>query len=211
MRATRFIDPAARLRLEGVVAEAEQRTGGEIVVAVVSACDEYGSAGWRLGVVSAALAYLGLHAFAPGLAWWIPLAAQALALAAAHGLARLDPLRRRLLPVDLVERRVAQRAFRCFHEQGLARTRGRTGILIFVAILERRVVVLGDEGIHRALGPDEDWRQVVELAVAGLRRGRPEQGLEAAVRRCGEILGRHLPTSGSDANELSNRLVFLED
>jgi len=211
MRASELIDPAARQHLEAVVAEAERRTGGEIVVAVVRACDEYGAVGWQLGVALAAAAFLALGWFVAPLPWTGYLAAQAALLLVGHALARVDAVRRGLLPAALVERRVAERASRCFAEQGLTRTRARTGILIFVALLERRVVVLADEGIHRALDPDESWQHVVELAVAGLRAGRPVEGLEAAVRRCGEILARHLPADVPNPDELPNRLVVLED
>ena len=211
MRPSQLFDAAARQRLESAVVEAERATGGELVVAVVHACDEYGSAGWWAGCALAALAFLALGIFLPALPWTAYLAAQAAALAAGHGLARLDGVRRRLLPQRLVARRVAERARRCFAENGLARTRGRTGVLIFVALLERRVVVLADEGIHRALDPDESWQQVVDLAVDGLRRGQPVEGIEAAVRRCGEILARHLPAISPNPNELPNPPVVLED
>lgn len=42
-----------------------------------------------------------------------------------------------------------------------------------------------------------------------LRAGRP--GLEAAVRRCGEILARHLPAATPNVDELPNRVVILTD
>ena len=57
MRPGKLLDPAARLRLEAAVLEAERDTAGEIVVVVARACDEYGSAGWRLGVSLAALVF----------------------------------------------------------------------------------------------------------------------------------------------------------
>jgi len=213
MRPGELLDPAARLRLEGAVVEAERHTAGEIVVVVTHACDEYGSAGWRLGVSLAALVFAGLLAFAAPLAGWIYLAAQATALATAHALARIDTLRRLLLPEPLVQLRVAERARHAFAASGLARTQHRTGILIFVALLERRVVVLADEGIHRKLDPHESWQDVVDLAIAGLRSGRSADaasGLEAAIQRCGEILARHVPAPDRNLNELPNRIV-LED
>jgi putative membrane protein len=210
MRPTQLVDPAARLRLETAIGDEERRSRGEIVLVVVHACDEYGSAGWRLGVLLAALVFSGLVAFAPPPSPWHYLAAQIAALAAGHALARADTIRRRLLPQPLVETRVAERARRAFAENGLVYTSGRTGILLFVALLERRMVVLADEGIHRALDPDESWQEVVDLAVAGLRDGRGVDGLEAAIQRCGEILSRHVPAPDHDPDELPNRVV-LED
>lgn len=210
MRPGELIDAAARARLEAVVGETERATGGEIVVAVVRACDGYASVGWWLGVSLAALVFLALGLFAPPLPWFAYLAAQAAALLAGRALARVPGVLRQLLPPERVERALAERAARCFSEQGLTRTRGRTGILILAALLERRVVVLADEGIDRALDPDESWQEVVDLAVDGLRRGAGASGLEAAVRRCGAILARHLPAISPNPDELPNAVV-LED
>ncbi len=213
MRPSEMIDPAARLRLESCVVEAERNTVGEIVVVVTHACDEYGSAGWRFGVSLAALVFAGLFAFAPPLAGWVYLAAQAAAIVVAHLLARIDAVRRLLLSQALVQTRVAERARHAFAAHGLARTQQRTGILIFVALLEHRVVVLADEGIHSKLDAGENWQNVVDLAIEGLRSGRSADavnGLEAAIRRCGEILARHVPAQGRNPDELPNRVV-LED
>jgi putative membrane protein len=211
MRASELLGDAERERLAGVIREVERATGGEIVVAVASACDEYGSAGWRLGVALAALAFLGLGLFAPPLPWVAYLAAQAAMLLLGHALARRDGVRRALVDDALVEQRVAERARHAFAEYGLERTRGRTGILIFVAVFERRVVVLADEGIHRALAPHESWTEVVERATSGLHSGVAAVGLESAVRRCGEILARHLPAQIENPDELPNAVVIEPD
>lgn len=210
MKPSRWLDPADRLRLESLVVEAERRTAGEIVVVVVHACDEYGAAGWRLGVALAALAFLAGALFAPQVtAPWL-LGAQALALGAGHLLGRVDAVRRLLISEELVGRRVSERAQRAFAENGLSRTAGRTGILIFVTLLERRVLVLADEGIHRQLDPEESWEDVVALATAGMHEGRPAEGLAAAVRRCGEILARHCPAPPRNVDELPNAVVIQD-
>jgi len=210
MRPSDLIAAEARARLEAAVREAERATGGEIVVAVVRACDAYASAGWWLGAALAALAFLALGLFAPPLPWTAYLAAQAGALALGLALVRVDGVRRLCVRPEVLESRAEARARRCFAEQGLTRTRGRTGILIFGALLERRVVVLADEGIDRALDPDESWQAVVDLAVDGIRRGAAAQGLEAAVRLCGAILARHLPAPMANPDELPDAVV-LED
>ena len=210
MRPTRLLDPADRQRIEAAVLVAERATAGELVVAVVRACDAYGGAGWRLGVLLALIAFTALATGHPATPVWALLAAQLGALVLGHLLARLEPIRRRLISERLAEARVAERARRAFAEYGLARTAGRTGVLVFVAVLERRVVVLADEGVNRVLDPDESWEQVVTPAVDGLRGGRAADGLVAAVARCGEILRRHLPAAPRDIDELPNALV-LED
>lgn len=211
MKPSRLLGPAERLHLEGVIVEAERATRGELVVVVVRACDPYPAAGWRLGVLLAGLAFLGLALFAPPLAPWLLLSAQAGALGVAHALVRFDPLRRALVRDGLLEERAAARARRAFAESGLTRSAGGCGLLLFVALLERRVVVLAGEGLHRTLGPGESWEEVVEIALEGLRRGDAARGLEAAVRRCGEILTRRLPAAAREPSGLPQALVLEDD
>ncbi len=210
MRPGELIDAEGRARLEAAITELERTTEGEVVLVVVGACDEYGSVGWRVGVTFAAIAYLAAGLFVAPLPHWAYLAIEALAVLAGHGVARIEAVRRVLLPRALVEQRLAERARRAFAERGLERTRGRTGVLLLVSTLERRVAVLGDSGIHAALDPDESWQQVIDLAVDGLRGGRAVEGLEAALRRCGEMLARHVPPRSPRVDQLPNAVV-IED
>ncbi len=207
MRASELLNPAERMRIETAVREVERSTRGELVVCVVDACDEYGSAGWRLGCLLAALALLGLLWLRPASPAAALLLGQTVALAFAHWVARVPFVRRAFLDEALIEQRTRERATRAFSEHGLARTANRTGILIFVATFERRVVVLADEGVTRALGPGENWQAVVDLATAGLRERRAAAGIEAAVRRCGAILARVAPPAGFDTDELPRALI----
>jgi putative membrane protein len=125
----------------------------------------------------------------------------------------LGPLRRALAGPHAIERRVQQRAAAAFLEQEVWKTRDRTGILLFLSLFERRVVVLGDSGIHRQVQPGE-WDAVVRHVVSGLRKKTPKAAvtaLVAAIVECGEILARHgLPPRPDDADELPDDLR-LED
>ncbi len=210
MTPTALVPPDARLRIEGAIAEVERRTAGEVVVVVVAASGDYAQVPWRLGVLLAAVALLGLPLVAGAVPLSLLFAAQLAALAAGLALGRIPSVKHHLVSDAVQDARVAERARRSFAERGLARTGARTGILLFVSLLERNVVVLADEGIHRVLGPGERWEDVTELVLAGLREGRGAEGLEAAVRRCGEILAAHVPAALENRDELRNTVV-LED
>jgi putative membrane protein len=205
-----LLDPADRLRVERAVLEAEQSTAGEIVVAVVGSCAEYGSAGWRLGTAMALLGFLAAEAFAAEAGAGALLAAQASGLALGHLLARIQCVRRSLVSERYMQECAERRAWSAFAQNGLARTAEHTGILIFVALFEHRVIVLGDEGVDRVLDPGESWEEVVDLLLAGVRERRITEGILAAVRRCGEILRTHLPAPPKPVNQLPTALI-LED
>jgi putative membrane protein len=201
--------------VRGAVAAAEKGTSGEIVPYVVPASDEYAGAVWKgatLGALAGALAAWALHRWgdlwgASRFLWMVvpPAAGAALGYLAAH----LGPLRRFLAGHHAIERRVQERAAAAFLEQEVFRTRDRTGILLFLSLFERRVVVLGDSGIHQQVKPGE-WDVVVRHVVSGLGgsgAGNPTAALVAAIRECGEILARHgLPPRPDDADELPNDL-----
>ena len=89
---------------------------------------------------------------------------------------------------------------------GLVETRERTGILIYVSLLEHRVVVLADRGIHSRVEAGT-WDAVVERVVVGIRENRAEAGLADGIRLCGEILAERFPIRAGDLNELPNRRV----
>lgn len=210
MRPSRLLDAEDRARIEAAVREAEGGTSGEIVVAVVRACDEYAAAGWRCGVLLAALALLA--AAVADVDWPLSalLVAQAASVAAGHALARVDAVRRFFISEDRLRTCAERRAWATFSERGLHLTAGRTGILIFVGLLEHRVVVLADEAVNRALDPDESWDEVVELVLNGVRERALADGLIAATRRCGEILSHPLPSPEEPHDEIHTALV-LED
>lgn len=180
------------------VVAAEAESSGEIVPYVVPASDPYPDAAWKgaaFGAMAAALAAWAVHRWAGfwgggELLFWMvlpPAAGGALALLAVH----LAPaLRRWLAGAELIDRRTRQRAAAAFVEQEVFRTAGRTGILIFLSLFERRVVVLADSGIHARVA-DGEWDAMVARIVEGIRRGDPGEALAAAIRDCGDLLVRH--------------------
>ncbi len=203
-RTSRRIDPAERLALERAVVEAREQSGAEIRVAVVGACDDYDGWRWRLGVWLAALALLGLGAFAAPLPLAAYLGAQGLALALGLALARTGPVLRTLVPPADLEARARDRADRIFAAQRDA----EGGVLVFVALLERRVLVLAGEAARRSLAPGRHWPELVAPVREGLARDDVPGGLRAALAECAELLP---PGPSAPAAPGPPRLVVLED
>ncbi|HTQ81337.1 MAG TPA: hypothetical protein VMM92_15165 [Thermoanaerobaculia bacterium] len=210
-----FSDADLRAVREAVAA-AERGTSGEIVPYVVGASDDYPVAIWKgaaLGALTGALLGWWLHQFygfwgASPFLWMVvpPAAGAALGYLAAH----LAPVRRLLAGGQTLGRRVEARAAAAFLEQEVFRTRDRTGILLFLSLFERRVVVLGDSGIHAKV-EDGEWEVVVGHVVSGLRAGNPTSALVAAIRECGEILSRRgLPARPDDDDELPDDLRWKD-
>ncbi len=205
-----LIDERGRNRIEAAVRAAERTSEGEIVVNIVRACDEYGSAGWRCGVLFAALVSTGLGFFDPVLPLTGFLGIQAAALLLGHAAARWEPLRRGFVSETLREAAARRRAASAFAEHGLRFTINRTGILILVALFEHRVVVLADEGVNAQLEPGESWQEVVDLVLSGIRRGDLVDGVVRGVGRCGEILAHSLPAALPARDEIHQALVIEE-
>jgi len=202
--------------LEGVSAavhDAEKRTSGEIVPYVVEQCDDYEFAEWRGGALLAlltAIVLLFLHSFT---AIWLPIdpAGMLLAVLMAFGAGMLlvkyvRSLKRILAGSAAIHRRLHQRASEAFIAEEVFLTRDRTGILLFLGLLERRVLVLGDAGINGKV-KQEEWQDVVDTVIAGIRAGSPVDGLVNAIRKCGALLERKgVNIRADDRDELSDAL-----
>jgi uncharacterized membrane protein len=95
------------------------------------------------------------------------------------------------------------RAVAVFERLGMHATEQRSGVLIYVAVGDRKLAVIGDRGIHERVG-DAYWQQVVDAMLGHLRGSRPRDGLVQAVRDVGAALQNHFPRRDDDRNELAD-------
>jgi len=202
-------------RIADAVQEAEERTSGEIVPVVIEQCVEPDLAIWRgasvaaLGALVVVLAVTELTS-SWGMGWLytptgvglvLTLAGTGGALAARF----IPPLTRILTGTDRLDLAVHQRAMQAFVEEEVFQTRDRTGILIFVSLMEHRIEVLGDTGINEQVEPD-DWTGVVDRIRTGLQNDNLTTGLVDAIGMCGRLLERKgVSIRPDDEDELSNR------
>jgi uncharacterized membrane protein len=100
-------------------------------------------------------------------------------------------------------------AERAFRKLGVANTRARNGVLIFVAPSRHKVAVIGDVGVHAKVAPDL-WSAVVDRMIADFRRGDRTAGLVAAVELLGNTLAALFPSGAGDVNELADTVSVDE-
>ena len=209
---------ADRQRIADAVRRAEDRSRGEIVTAVTAASDDYDGALWRGATFGALAGPLLLAVLDWAAGWWGSPSAWIMLLAAAGGAAAAllvvgasGTLVRWLTPADEIDRRVERAARSAFLEHEVFATRDRSGVLLFLSLLERRVVVLGDSGIDAVVEPGE-WTGIVDGVARGIRAGRPADALIEAVETCGALLERTgLERRPDDRDELPNEVHFDDE
>ncbi|MGZ3171597.1 MAG: TPM domain-containing protein [Croceibacterium sp.] len=209
------------------VTAAEANTSGEIVTVVTDRSDGYTDVAlvWSVVIAFTAIAvltwfptfYLGLvdHLLGKWNAEWTPRGIFGLALFvgilkfAGMWLVQLwQPLKFFLIPGPIKSHRANARAVQIFKVGADRRTTGRTGILIYLSMRERRAEIVADEAITSKVAP-EVWGEAMAAMLVELKRGRCGPGIAAAVERVGKVLAEHLPRQADDVNELPDRLIEL--
>ncbi len=83
-------------------------------------------------------------------------------------------------------------------------TAHNSGVLIYLQLADRRVEILADRGISRAV-PEATWRQICAGIEQACANGRHAEGVLEAVERITVLLEQHCPARESNPNELPNR------
>jgi len=201
----RYLNPNDQERIRRAVAKAESRTRGEIVPMIVRASDAYAHLHVAGGIAFA------VAAFVTGMVLWpkshpsLFLMLELLGYVLGDLLFRIDGIKRLFLTHREMEAKVFDRALRAFYEHELHKTRESTGVLILASLLERRVQILADRGIHEKVG-DAEWRKAANVLTRALKERRPGDGFCEAIAVCGEVLTRHFPADGSSPRENPNEL-----
>ncbi len=200
-------------RIRKAVREAEAGISGEIVPVMVPQSGYYTIANYKAGIIMGLLAFLVIIVFdrlLPHYAVYDPLLIFLIVVAAGLLGALLpqfsDGLRRLLVSRLHMDHATRQRAENAFLEEEVFNTRHRTGILIFISFFEHEVIVLADRGISKVV-EQKIWDKLVADLTDNIRKGRVIEGLEAAIKRCGEILLEHgFKKTSDDINELRDDL-----
>jgi uncharacterized membrane protein len=100
------------------------------------------------------------------------------------------------------------RAGEIFFGLKMDQTLDRNGVLVYIALRDRQLAILGDEGIHRQVGK-EFWEKEVHEMIDEFHADHYATGIARVVTEIGEALKTHFPYDGrSDKNELPDDIVF---
>lgn len=202
-----LLDKNAQDALAQAINAQEKRTDAELVTVLARQADDYRYVTLLWAALLSLLVPVALL-FLP--VWLTPFEALLLQwgiLLVLAVLFRLKPVQFRVVPRRLQRMRAAGLARQAFLEQGLHRTRGGTGLLIFVSEAEHYVEILADQGIARHVD-DSEWQTIVDAFIARVKAGRVAEGFQECVAACGDKLATHVPATESK-NELPNHLIVL--
>jgi putative membrane protein len=77
-----------------------------------------------------------------------------------------------------------------------------------MSMAERRAEIVADEAITKVTTP-ETWGEAMAALIMEVKAGRPGDGIVAAVAIVGQVLAEHFPKSGTDTNEIPDKLIEL--
>jgi len=100
------------------------------------------------------------------------------------------------------------RAAEVFANLKMEQTDARNAVLVYVALKDRQLALLGDKGIHEKVG-DAFWNEKVRLILSHFNKADYAGGLSRIMEEVGEALRMHFPyDKNTDKNELPDDIVF---
>jgi putative membrane protein len=223
----RQLSEADHAKVSAAIAAAEAKSDGEILAVATPISDPYHDVAlhWAVLILILVLAWA---AWRPDwLQWWFerlvggwrpePTLGELLTLLMVLAVLKFTavllilkwmPVRLALTPGPTKHRRVRRRAVAVFKAAAERRTVGRTGILIYLSMAERRAEIVADEAITKVTTP-ETWGEAMAALLVEVKQGRVADGMVAAIERVGAVLSEHFPRSAADTNEIPDKLIEL--
>jgi len=98
-----------------------------------------------------------------------------------------------------------ERAQEVFHELKMDNTKDANGVLLYIAVEDRKFAICGDKGINNVV-PDTFWDDTKEVIQDHFKKGNYKQGIIDGILKAGQELKAHFPYKSNDTNELSNEV-----
>jgi putative membrane protein len=201
-----FLTGESKAAFSAAVRAVEEASSAELVIAVRQRSGSYLHVSLAVGILAglATLAVLLYSSWSFELIWFLvdPVVAGALA---GFAFSR-SPILSRLFTRRAMRRaRVETAARSAFVERRVHSTSGRTGILLYLSLLEREAALVTDLAME-ALVATDGWRAAVGEIETAMRRGASGVEVAATVSGLAAVLGSVLKRSENDVDELPNEV-----
>lgn len=199
-----------RLAIEKYVETFEDRTSAEIVPMVVLHSCSYGHIPILLFSLSLSVYFL-MGFYEQSLLyfhnlWLVALLGLLFSLMITIMLMRFHWVKRVFTPQQDRNLQVRMRAENEFFRSCLNKTNNQSAILLFVSVVEHQAVAIGDAAVNKLM-TSENWEQVVNLLVEGIKKRDMKSGFERSIQFCGDLL-ENSKNPKNDPNEISNKVRF---
>ncbi|HYH55126.1 MAG TPA: TPM domain-containing protein [Anseongella sp.] len=102
---------------------------------------------------------------------------------------------------------VLDRAAWYFDKLEMQKTAARNGVLIYIAMNDRQLAIIGDAGINAVVGK-EFWDETRDTMIAYFKEGQLVEGLIRGIEKAGNALRKYFPSQVRDLNELPDDIVM---
>ena len=101
-----------------------------------------------------------------------------------------------------------QRALALFAQLHIWDTEHNTGVLIYLLLADRAVVIVADRGIHAKAGA-RAWMAICHDMEAEFKAGKFEVGVLSGIQAVNRQLEEHFPAESNDAGELPDKPLVI--
>ena len=102
---------------------------------------------------------------------------------------------------------VIKKSKQVFEKLKMHQTELRNGVLIFLAVEDRKFAILGDKGIND-LVEDDFWDSIRNQMIEEFKKEQFTVGLCQGIEMIGKKLKANFPYQKDDTNELTNDISF---
>lgn len=199
-----LLSTADKEKISAAITAAEKQTSGEFVAVIALASDDY----FYIPTLWAAMLALVVPSVfvVAGLGLDNMILTQFITFIVVTVIFRWQPLKMKLIPTDIKQRRARRYAHEQFFLQNLHHTDQRNGVMLFVSEAERYVEIMADKGVNDIVD-DGTWDQVISDFVSHIKAGQIAEGYLAAISKIENVLQQNFPNTDTDKNELPNHLI----
>ena len=100
-----------------------------------------------------------------------------------------------------------ERALEVFYLLKMENTKERNGVLLYIAIKDKKLAIIGDQGIHEKVSNDF-WDNIISKLQENFKNEIFAKGIIEAILEIGNQLSTYFPLNNDDKDELTNEISF---